>query len=727
MTQGEWKITVNESNGNVTIYKADKCLLADTHGAFKIGATNYEQNQLSGITVVAPANYSDDFGSGKKFMITSKTSDDQYTITHNYYLYNDYILTDLTIQSDQIFASNYLAPVKTATPVAFLPAGDNRDLFVPFDNDGWIRYRSEKFGSPMTSYEAGALYNADSNQGLVVGSIEHTVWKTGIKTTTGNGNQLLSLEAFGGITSNETRDNLPHGAVKGTLVKSPKIFIGYFADWRTGLETFADVNAIFAPKLPWNAGKPFVWNSWGVIQTSISYGRARQVSDWIAQNIQNNNFHDEDGIVYIDLDSYWDRLDSEQLYYFVQYCQNNNQYAGVYWTPFVDWGNNANREVEGTNGQYKYGELYLYANGQKQLIAGAPALDPTHPGTKIRMDYILDRFKNWGYKFIKLDFMVHGELEADSHYDPDVHTGIQAYNQGMKYIADKIGNSMYINLSISSLFPANYAHGRRIACDAYTEAEYTLNSLTYGWWLDHVYSYNDADNVVFNNIAVYDGINRQRVISSAITGIFCIGDDFTSNGDADAKDKATRMLTNTEINRMARQTKAFRPLQSALGNNAAEAYYTTVADTTYVALFNMTAQVKSFSMDFQALGLTPGTNYTVQELWRNERIDTGASWSESVPRFDVDMLKIYPKSDNGIDRLEQNTIQLYPNPCRDQVNLSSNEDIKKLTIYSSVGLPVKEIQNPAEMIAVDRLSSGVYLVKIENRSGVQTTIPLIKQ
>jgi alpha-galactosidase len=661
-TQGEWKISV-DLTGKVNIYHSDVLLISNSQCSFKIGSVSYSQDQLSDIAISEHSN-ADTFGSGKRIEITSKTSDN-HTVTHNYYLYDGYILTDFTVEGDA-FETNYMAPVKTSTAVAFLPATNNRTLRVPFDNDKFVPYLSNSFDKEKErttkSYEVSAIYNINSNEGLVVGSIEHILWKTGVETISAPGNSLNSLEVYGGVTvstgkNNELIDKVPHGAVKGTSVKSPKIFIGYFKDWRVGMETYADVNTLFRPKLPWNDAKPFLWNSWGAIQSNLSYLKTRQVSDWVANNLQSNNFQNADGKIYINLDSYWDNLSGETKYV-PAYCDNNQQVAGIYWAPFADWGKDGDRNVEGSGYQYK--DLYLYADGKTQDIDGAWALDPTHPGTKKRIDYFLKRFKNEGYKYIKLDFMGHGAVEADSHYNPEVYTGIQAYNEGMQYILDVLDNSMFINLSIAPLFPSNYSHSRRIACDAYSslsDARYTLNSLTYGWWLDHAYSYNDADHVVL--FGVSDGANKIRVTSSVITGIFTIGDDFSAEGKEDAKKRALKFLTNKDINKIAHQTKAFRPVKSSTSaNEAATMFYSVVGDTTYVAVFNYGFLSANNVINFADLGLTVGTTYTVRELWSGDQTTQSDSWTESVAGSNVKVFKIFTgeeKEDEGDPNANQPT------------------------------------------------------------------------
>jgi len=71
--------------------------------------------------------------------------------------------------------------------------------------------------------------------------------------------------------------------------------------------------------------------------------------------------------------------------------------------------------------------------------------------------------------------------------------------------------------------------------------------LTYGWWLNQVYTYNDPDHLLLEPVS--DGENRARITSGVITGIFMNGDDLSYiSGIQVAKDKARKFLTNEDIN-----------------------------------------------------------------------------------------------------------------------------------------------------------------------------------
>ncbi|HWY29899.1 MAG TPA: hypothetical protein VNX46_04045, partial [Candidatus Acidoferrum sp.] len=520
------------------------------------------------------------------------------------------------------------------TPSHFLPAGDDRALFVPFDNDMWVRYRAVPFGGEVTSYEVSALYDNSSREGLVLGSIEHDNWKTGVQVMTSS-NAVTRLEVFGGITSTNTHDVLPHGDIRGPIVKSPKIFIGCFSDWRAGLETYAKANAVVARPRPWTGGVPFGWNSWGKLQFNLTYEKAIQVSDFFARDLPQFK---NDGVAYIGLDAGWNKLTDIQLKAFVDHCKANHQEAGIYFTPFTAWTKDGNKPVDGTN--FKYKDIFLYAHGNIQTIDGGVALDPTHPGTKALIQSNFNRFKRAGFKYVKLDFMTHGALESDSHYDPRVTTGIQAYNQGMDFISRQAGKDIYLNLSISPLLPAQYANSRRIACDTFGtigQVEYMLNSLTYGWWLDGVYDFNDGDHMVLADYS--EGENRARVTSDAITGLMISGDDLSDGGDALARQRANQFLSNGAINGMARSKRSFRPVEGNSGGHAASLFTWAGQDGFYLAVFNYSSTNTTTQIDLVRAGLPGNKLVQWQELWSHKKGVATNRLEISIDPADVLLLK----------------------------------------------------------------------------------------
>lgn len=636
----DWKLEIDDESGMMDLSHRGVPVVENSVAQWSVGADTVSFSKCGALTV----RLSDGdgiFQKQKSVTLSGRNGNSTVSQIINFYPGKDFVTTELRISSPQAVSTRYMAPVAVTKRYSLFDRSGNYAVFVPYDNDAWVRYRNTPFGENIpVSYEVTALVNADTREGLVIGSIEHDTWKTGLKVATDNSCGVDTLIAYGGVATNLTRDIIPHGAVTGKTVKSPLILVGRYSDWRDGMESFADACATVAPKIESRGGRPFGWNSWGKLQTKINYDKAVEVSDFIGGNLQSQSF-DNDGVVYIGLDAFWDfGFKPEQHRQFVEHCRKNGQKAGIYYCPFTDWA----KDPEGVIGEmpeYKFKDTYLYGNGQILQFDGAYALDPTHPAVKARIRRQLQEFIDWGYEYVKIDFMAHGAYESDSHFDPNVTTGVQAYSQGMKFINEVADGKLWINLSIAPLFPANYAHSRRIGCDAWADinnTEYTLNALTYGWWLDHVYHFNDADHIVLEGVT--DGENRARVTSSAITGVYLLGDDMSKEGDSGVKNRIRRNITNPEINRMARECKSFRPVELGNAEKAADTFSYTNGDCMYVAIFNFNNNSVQKNIPLRRLGLSEGSKYNAVELWSADRMDLYGSISMEIPAKDVKVLKI---------------------------------------------------------------------------------------
>jgi alpha-galactosidase len=603
-------------------------LLYDHSGTFELG--NRDEPVFHGVIAavrrpetVSSMNYSnhtatlssfkDALGNGKRYQVVSDNGpNDQMTQTFIGYDGLDYMTLQVEVTHRPALGARYISPLVVGNLINGQPTNDLRALFVPFDNDKWVRYDAAPYGGEMTSYEVSAFFDNRTRKGLVVGSLDHDQWKTGVRSFTSS-NAITSLEVFGGVASAKTRDVLPHGEVVGETIRSPRIFVGWFSDWRDGMEAYAEANAKLAPRRPWSGGTPFGWNSWGKMQFKLNYQKAVEVSDFFAQELQPRGFQD-DGVVYIGLDSGWNAMTDEQLKQFVDHCHSNHQEAGIYFTPFTSWGGNDEARIAGT--EYRYKDIYLYAQGQKQRLDGGLALDPTHPATQMLIKLNAQRFRKAGFKYVKADFMAHGALEADRHFDPRVTTGMEAYNEGLKFVSAALGPDIFLNLSIAPLFPGQYANSRRIACDAFgdiSKTEYTLNSLTYGWWLSKVYEFCDPDQMVFDGYS--EGENRARVTSAVVTGLMLAGDDFSAGGSQTGKERARQFLTHGEINALARARKSFRPVEGDTGPTAANLFTWQDARFLYLAAFNYSGTEETYPVDFQRIGLKATGPVEVKELW----------------------------------------------------------------------------------------------------------------
>lgn len=637
-------IVYNTASGTYNVEVGSKIIIGEAISKVRnngniIKNTDYQSVKVNEVGLM------DGFGTGKKYTFVW-TKPGMPAMEQVFYVYADrnYFLLEVVLKGSGL-SSNRITALYS-NQVDIYAKGDNRILFAPFDNDTFIRYDAKSTEKVIsnTSAEVGALYDNNSRNGLIAGSLEHMVWKTGV-TTSGSGDHLSELEVFGGYTDQKvTRDELSHGYISGSIIKSPKIFVGYYTDWRTGMEDYGKANRLGEPPFVFNWDKPvpFGWNSWGVIQEKLSYEKAIKVADYFSTELP--GFRNGE-TAYIDLDSFWDnftggmRCDYTKLKEFAEYCKSKGLQPGVYWAPFTDWGFKSSNDREAEGSKYKFSEMWTKVKDGYHDFDGARALDPTHPGTLRRIDYIIDKLNACGFKMIKIDFLGHAAAESSGFYDKSITTGMQAYRVGMEYLVKRLDSKMLIYAAISpSLATGRYAHIRRIACDAWKtikDTEYTLNSVNYGWWQSYVYNFIDADHVVFG--AESEGANKARLASALITGTLITGDDFSAEGPWN--DRAKELLQNRQLLEIAHDGKAFMPLDGNTGTGANPVFIKTNGKFLYVALFNYDTGGKDFLIPLTSLGLKK-TYYEARDIFSNKISKIEENLRVSFNGSDACILKI---------------------------------------------------------------------------------------
>ncbi|MBY3624172.1 carbohydrate-binding protein [Acinetobacter sp. CUI P1] len=657
VSNGQYEVSFNTKSGYASYKWTDGQKLQGIYSSIKLGdnlveTKSYEKHTSAG----APVKIQDGFGKGVELTFVH-TSAGQPTLKQVYKFYDDqkYFLTRLDAVSDTALQSNYISPitVKRTGGVDIGASADNRVLTVPFDNDAWIRYKSQTMNRADTSYEMTTIFNNSTRSGLVLGSVTHDTWKTGIDWK-GSSNRLNELVVYGGAASDVTRDTQPHGILTGTDLSSPMIMVGAFSDYRTGLEEYGKANAIITPPLLLNPelpqGVPVGFNSWGAYEGTLSYQDVVDVSNYYKEHL--NDFNNN-GNVFINMDSYWDNLNDKQLADAVSVIKGNGQHAGIYWAPFVYWGNNMSQPVEGTDNKYTYGDIVLKDAEGKPLptLDGAFPLDVTHPGAKLRMNYFLDKFKDLGFTFIKLDFLTHGSLEGQ-HFDPTVTTGIQAYNEGMRYVKDRLDGKMFISASIAPIFPSQYAHSRRISCDTYgkiNETEYMLNSLTYGFWQNGtIYTYTDPDHLALARASSLTEA-RSRMNSGVIAGTVLLGSDDVN--DPKAQEYMTALFNNKEVLELALKGKVFKPLEGNTNANAADTFVMKDGNDYYLSVFNYSANASADkTVNLGRAGLDAAESYMMQDLWTGEVSTISGTLALSLQPTESKLVKLMaaPKKVTGV-------------------------------------------------------------------------------
>ncbi|WP_235550501.1 alpha-galactosidase [Paenibacillus sp. Soil750] len=656
---GLCRIVVDLASG-LTEYEWDSgSRLSSAYSAARVegkyfASTEYSEHKLAGTQMIQ-----DDFGTGCCFSVIH-SAEPLPDMKQIYWLYEKapyfFIQVELEGESEAL-ETNYISPLtvnpaKGSSAISLdMEEKELRALLVPFDNDKWVRYESVAMPNQLESYEVTAIFEPVSRDGLVVGSVTHDTWKTGIKVVGCEGTAIHHLEVYGGAAGEYTRDTIAHGMLIGKTIASPRIFVGMYSDYRTGLEEYGKANAVMAPPLQWNHGVPFGWNSWSAAGGELDYELYTHTSDFL-KSLHDGGFHHH-GTVYINFDSFWTNLSQKQLEDAVCHVRNNGQRPGIYWTPFAFWGKDFDRVVEGTDGKYTYRDLLL-RDDQGQILPeldGGLAIDPSHPGNLMRTEWYLERFVSWGFEYIKLDFLGHGALEG-MHFDKEVRTGLQAYNLGMALIKTRldpmvIGRPFFINLSIAPMFPHQYAHSRRISCDAFgtlEDTEYMLNSLTYGWWMNGtLFPYNDPDHTVlyksFNQEPTMIQEGRSRLNASLIAGtVLLMGDDFRNE---EARTRAEDWLSRPELLQIAETGKSFVPVEGNTDAASDSVFFLMADNDCFIAAFNFNkdAMIEK-QISIARLGMPKNATYWLHDLWEKTALQSTGDISVQLEPAESKIFKL---------------------------------------------------------------------------------------
>jgi alpha-galactosidase len=610
----------------------------------------------------------DDLGIGIRFTFKHEDVHHQVVLEQHITLYPElgYLLIDVVASG-----ANGLALIETrnVSPLAVLPAyqghylvpGDApRILGVPFDNDDWVNVTEQSWplrkGIPASgiSYEFTSLYDNVTFSGIVIGSVNHDTWKTGIaynmNAEKGKGDTLCVYggaatednpklpPSYGGL--NGTHDHAPHGTLVGSTVSSPLIYMAGPDDIRDSFSGYGKLNALINGRQEWQGDAPVYWNSFGV-EGVLGYTHVMmpaavgKISDFI-RSLTNFNAYAKP---VLSVDSYdQDIYTTSLLASLSRYAAHNNQQMGFYFIPFAmwTWKNTVNtQQIPGSN--YLLKDVVLRDKNNEPIMykSGdwcAYAMDPTHPAIRAYVIQQLQKAKAINAKFLKIDFLTAGALESVTRYDTTVRTGMQAYNRGMKMLkalADSIlGKDIFITQAISPMFPSQYAHTRFVSTDVYSHlrndepgfpnwgsTESSLaNGSHMGWVQGTLWPFTNLDVTIMKNFQHNPELSEQE-IKVRIYALMVMGSilgDGSDYRDKVAADRAKKFLDNKNVAAFFSRPKAFLPLKYADGDSFDQRMEFYLGDTSrLLAVFNFDKQ-KPFQEEFKSAALHLDATKTYQ-------------------------------------------------------------------------------------------------------------------
>jgi hypothetical protein len=609
---------------------------------------------------VVVKDISDGFGNGKSLSV-ERILTQSTAMIQTFYVYDgaEYLITDLKISStDEISTNDMRQILSEKDGGARTVLGNMKKLSIletPFDNNEYEEFSPRPLSDPyyetVYGYGFSMLFSEAEREALVVGALDNSVFKNALVAKRSlNLFKKAALDSlymhFGKLSyesrdynnQNRTENTTEHGYISGKTLSSPRMFYGYFRDYRDGLEAFGDAAGTAEQALRWEGNVPVGYNSWAALGFGMNYGTMTEMSDYIAENLPT---YGENTDVYLNFDSGFDRLSLEERAAFPTYARANGQKAGAYWTPFTIWGGSdvldrtltdyfGNPIADDDGNELKNRDIVLRDKTGQPISYGGYTIDLTHPAAFKKLDSFLEAILDWGYSYFKMDFINDGSMEGE-HYDKSIApTGLAAFNYGMRHIREYIENyteqnnrdPFFINAAISPIFSGQNLHSRRISCDVFEKihhTEYLLNSLTYGWWMNgRIISVADPDHLVMyryfdsEDPAADQNEANAAAVSRIIGGTLLMWSDNLAYPEA--RDRAESVLQNRGLMELAAKNQAFRPLNSG---RSSEVFYLADGETLYVALFNFDRiRPKIFSLSPSEFGFD-GTTFSIADMLSN--------------------------------------------------------------------------------------------------------------
>ena len=153
-------------------------------------------------------------------------------------------------------------------------------------------------------------------------------------------------------------------------------------------------------------------------------------------------------------------------------------------------------------------------------------------------------------------------------------------------------------------------------------------------------------------------------------------------------------------------------------------YYNQITDgTTTVNNYIVSEGVAGFiAQRTHEITTTATGNITLKWIAQHSLNNTGQS-SNEIYLDNVRLLKV-PTTTLNVNSLDKPTLELYPNPSSNYINISGLQQVENFTVYSLSGhLILKGTVSASKSINIENLSNGMYVLKLENNK----TIKFIKE
>ena len=490
------------------------------------------------------------------------------------------------------------------------------------------------------------IFNRRSGKSLFFGALTSERWLTILHLKVrgeGGGAKVLSYDADATgtteILKGESLKDSPAAEQvdltlrvnSGESLASERLMFAVGSDYHAQLEQYGrTVRLLHNARV--STATPIGWWSWTAYYFGLSQGAAATNADWLAENLSKS------GYTYFQIDEGYQYARGEYTT-----ADGSLFPSGV--APIADHVRRAGLTFGVWTAPFEVSErAWVYQHHKDWLVhnaAGAPihigyvtdkkdalyVLDTTNPGAQEYLRQTYTSLREWGVRFIKMDFMDDTAIEG-AYFRPNT-TAMQAQRIGLQIIRAAVGEGVVLDKDGSAMLnPVGIVDAGRISQDTGHTFEATRDAasgVAARYYMNRNFFIADPDAFTVSTQTVTDqswhGGQRPLTLAeaevsialSAVSGgMFEIGDDLPTLG---ASPERVALARNSDLIDMARLGRASKPLDllsyAPTDQQPSVFLLEETAHQAMLTVFNWTEEPHTRAIDLAQLGLKAPGRYRI--------------------------------------------------------------------------------------------------------------------
>jgi alpha-galactosidase len=508
------------------------------------------------------------------------------------------------------------------------------------------------------AYGSQLIYNRKSGQSFFIGATTSDRFLSTMNLTVKDAGAQASIASYTvestGVTEYQKKYSLEHASAAdqielnlplapGETMNSERLVVGISHDYHHQLEFYGElVRKLHNARV--TTASAMGWWSWTAYYFGLNEATALSNAQWLAQHLKSlgyDFFHIDEGYQFARGE--YSTPDAALFPHGMTALENQVRslglVAGIWTAPF---------QVSERSWVFQHHPDWLVANAK-----GAPiqlgfvtdkndrlyVLDPTHPEAQ---DYLRKTYtvltKEWGMRYIKLDFMDDAAIEG--YYHRPNTTAMEAQRIGLSVIREAVGEDVLLDKDGSPMLnPVGLVDTGRISQDTghtFGATKDAASGVAARYYMNRNFFVSDPDaysvSTQYLKEQTWHGgeqpitleeAKASIALSAVSGGMYEIGDDLPR---LSSEPDRLALIENQDLINMARLGKASVPvdLMTYLPEDQQPSIYY-LQETPrqgILTCFNWTDVPRLHTVSVARLGMSPGLHYTIRDVFDNRMLNS---------------------------------------------------------------------------------------------------------